>query len=180
MCIVNMSLHEDQYTNLTIQRTITVNDLIIEGNLDVSLSQLHSHSHGEFLSNNLDTIIFLKIKNDGTFVEYGTILPDGRQVDIQKHTKTNLLFSDMHYDHYLNSTVHYRFTSDKDVVLLYTLSNNIVTCVPLYESSTLSNRSLDFELDMQESSMSDYEHPHFFHSNEMVNLIKRYTYTPSY
>ena len=176
-----MSLHEDAYKNLNIKKTITVHDLKIEGNLDVSLSQLHSHSYGEFLSNNIENPYpqtYLKIDELGKFVEFGNIQENNeRSIIVQKQSKTGILYSDMHYDHFLNSQMYYRFTSDKDVVLLYTVSGENISCNPLYLLSTLSNRELNFDLEMQETTINDLEHPYFFHNDKMINLIQRYTYS---
>ena len=175
-----MSMYEDAYKNLRINKKITVHDLKIDGNLDVSLSQLHAHSYGEFLSNNIDNQYpqrYLRINDVGNFVELGNITENNeRSILIQKQSKTDILYSDMHYDHFLNSYMYYRFTSDKDVLLLYTMVNGNISCVPLYLMSSLHDRELEFDLEMQETTINDFEHPYFFHNDKMINLIQRYTY----
>jgi hypothetical protein len=155
-----MSIAEDRYTNLRVQNNLVVQDLVIHGNLDVALSQLHAHSFGEFRTTPNDSVAYyLIIDQSGTYMELGSLdtLDNEPTIISQKtihgtdRSPENILYSDMHYDHFISAEFYYRFTSDRDVLLLYHTMNSNIQCTPLYEINALttsSTRELDFVFDM--------------------------------
>lgn len=148
-----MAKAEDTFSNLHVIKHLQVHDFHILGNLDVSLTQLHAQLSGEFQQNSNTLSTYLIIQPD--YTELGTLehLTDNRTILLQKHLSNpsmdSILFSDMHYDHFLNPTYSYRFTSDRDVVLLYSTVDNHVFCEPLYKLNTLNlkDRDLPFLFD---------------------------------
>lgn len=157
---IDMASAEEQYRQLHVYKHLDVMDLVVHGNLDVNLSQLHAHSVGEFVSSNVDPALYVHIDDQGNYVEFGEIDTDSnKHVQLQKHitlpnSKYSILFSDMHYDHHLSPTLYYRFTSDRDVLLLYQVQpdSGLLHCYPMFEQNsreTVLERDL-FVMDVEE------------------------------
>ena len=131
-----MPFGEEAYTNLRIRNSIHVNNLTISGNLDIDLTKLHVQSHGNFASSlstgGLDYM--LHINPTGRYVQLYSFDADNVQSVIESlylDDEKRILYSDMHYDHYLNDSYSYKFMSDRSTVLLTFVYTNITKSVVL-------------------------------------------------
>jgi hypothetical protein len=128
-----MSISEESHINLTVSNETRVNHLIITGNLDVDLTKLHVHNSGTFVSNLPGDVQYtLVIEAAGNGVQLYTMDNNNAIVDIAKLSDpVHIPYSDMHYEHKLNTTYSYRFLSDMDTIMLTRITDEVTTSIVL-------------------------------------------------
>jgi len=178
-----MASSEETFQNVSVNKNIVVADLTVTGNLEVPMDQFHHQNGGVFYSNeNLMTFDYvLSIDDNGTYIELyeqdRATLNETMITQISKPDK-EIKFTDMHYNHYINETMHYKFVSDRNIVLL-SVDDKWIPLQTRHWNRTINlNNSNNFKQDsFREIQMDNIEHPHFFSHNKIVNLLQRVNYS---
>jgi len=133
-----MSATDGAYANLSVSKTLFVNDMIVKGKLSIDLNEVHDHNSGVFVS---------RLK--GSDFEYVLdVHPSGEYVELYKQSNTNpslasrigdktresTRFTNMHYEHAIADCFCFRFMSDKNRVLLVEVNDDLKG-VFLYKTS---------------------------------------------
>ena len=181
-----MASSEETFQNVSVNKNIVVADLTVTGNLEVPMDQFHHQNWGFFYSNeNLMTFDYvLSIDDSGTYIElYEQDRATLNETMITQINEPNreIKFTDMHYNHYINETMHYKFVSDRNIVLLSVNDK----WIPLQTRHWNRNLNLQNSNNLKQDSfrelqMDSIEHPHFFSHNKIVNLLQRVNYSNSY
>jgi hypothetical protein len=130
---IGMSMSEESHLNLTVRNETRVNNIIVTGNIDVDLTKLHVQNHGTFVSNLIGDVQYtLVIETAGDGVELTTIDGLNQIVDIAKLIEPiQIPYSDMHYEHKLDTTYSYRFLSDMVTILLTRVTDDVTQSIVL-------------------------------------------------
>jgi hypothetical protein len=183
-----MASSEETFQNVNVNKNIVVSDLTVTGTLEVPMDQFHHQNWSTFYSNeSLMTFDYvLHIDDNGTYIElYEQDRATSNETMITQINEPDKLikFTDMHYNHYINETMHYKFVSDRNIVLL-SVNDKWIPLETRHWNKTLNlnhSKTKTYKQDsFREIQMDNIEHPHFFSHNKIVNLLQRVNYSNSY
>ena len=122
------------FANLSVSKTIFLNDVVINGLITLNSDKLHDHNYGVFESSasNEDDIQVLHVLEDGSYVELYLESRTNANISTrcaETYHRDGIRFTNMHYDHAINDRYVYRFLSDKRKLLLTTVGHQTTSIV---------------------------------------------------
>ena len=123
-------LSDGAFANLSVSKTLFINDIVVDGSLRVDPDKLQDNNFGVFVStdDNLEFRYAIDVLPDGTYVDLyhesnvnSTMTT--RIAEKHKHPGT-IRLTNMHYEHVLSDDYVYRFMSDKTKLLLTSVDKN--------------------------------------------------------
>lgn len=131
-----MSVADGAYGNLSVSKTLFINNAVIQGKLTIDPSEVHDQNYGVFESKlgDIDYDYVLDVHSSGTYVELYTRSKTNSSIAsrIGDECSDSVRFTDMHYEHVIADRFCFRFTSDRSKLHLVEMGD-CVKSVILYK-----------------------------------------------